>query len=60
MTVASATARSVNSAYIDMESKLDLCDIAKTAENLGVHLTFAGTSATPVRNRRRCRPACPH
>ncbi len=36
--VMSATYRSVNTAYVDIESRLDMCDIAKTAEKLGVHL----------------------
>ena len=36
--VMSATYRSVNTAYVDIESRLDLCDIAKTSEKLGVHL----------------------
>jgi membrane peptidoglycan carboxypeptidase len=38
MTVLSATYQSVNTAYVSMEKQLDLCDIAKTAEDLGVHL----------------------
>jgi membrane peptidoglycan carboxypeptidase len=38
MSVATATADSVNVAYVDMESQLDLCDIADTAQALGVHL----------------------
>ncbi len=38
MSVKTATALSANVAYVDMESQLDLCDIAKTAESLGVHL----------------------
>jgi membrane peptidoglycan carboxypeptidase len=37
MSVTTATARSSNVAYVDMESQLDLCDVAKTAESLGVH-----------------------
>ncbi len=40
MTVASATANSVNTAFIDMSTKLDLCDITATAQSLGVHLAF--------------------
>ncbi len=36
--VMSATYRSVNTAYVAMESRLDMCDIAKTAEKMGVHL----------------------
>jgi membrane peptidoglycan carboxypeptidase len=38
MSVLRATADSVNTAYVSMESQLDLCDIASTAERLGVHL----------------------
>jgi membrane peptidoglycan carboxypeptidase len=38
MSVTQATANSVNVAYVDMESQLDLCDIANTAQSLGVHL----------------------
>ncbi|MFJ3383969.1 MULTISPECIES: transglycosylase domain-containing protein [unclassified Curtobacterium] len=36
-TVARATALSVNAAFASMASKLDLCDIKQTAEDLGVH-----------------------
>jgi membrane peptidoglycan carboxypeptidase len=38
MSVLTATARSSNVAYVDMESQLDLCDVTRTAESLGVHL----------------------
>lgn len=38
MSVSAATAKSVNVAYVDMESRLDLCSVAATAEALGVHL----------------------
>jgi len=38
MSVLSATANSVNVAYVDLESRLDLCAVASTAESLGVHL----------------------
>ncbi|HET9653734.1 MAG TPA: transglycosylase domain-containing protein [Kineosporiaceae bacterium] len=38
MSVLDATVNSVNVAYVDMESQLDLCDIAGVAEGLGVHL----------------------
>jgi membrane peptidoglycan carboxypeptidase len=38
MTVMSATYNSVNTAYVSMEKQLDLCDIADTAADLGVHL----------------------
>ena len=38
MTVLEATYRSVNTAYVSMEKQLDLCDIAETAESMGVHL----------------------
>lgn len=38
MTVLEATYNSVNVAYVDMESQLDLCDIASVAGSLGIHL----------------------
>ena len=37
MTVLEATSQSVNLAYMDMASKLSLCDISATATKLGVH-----------------------
>ncbi|WP_432513797.1 penicillin-binding protein [Kineococcus sp. SYSU DK001] len=37
MTVRAATANSVNTAYVSMEKQLDLCDIANTAQSLGVY-----------------------
>jgi membrane peptidoglycan carboxypeptidase len=51
MSVLRATADSVNTAYVSMESQLDLCDIAGTAESLGVHL------ATPQQECSSTRPA---
>lgn len=36
MTVANGTANSVNSVFINMAAKMDLCDIANTAAKLGV------------------------
>jgi membrane peptidoglycan carboxypeptidase len=38
ISVLQATYDSVNLAYVNMETQLDLCDIAKTAGALGVHL----------------------
>ena len=38
MSVLAATSNSVNVAYVDMESQLDLCDISHAAQGLGVHL----------------------
>lgn len=38
MSVWDGTARSVNGVYVSMEKQLDLCDIRKTGESLGVHL----------------------
>lgn len=38
MTVLEATKRSVNKAYADMASQLNMCDIRDTATSLGVHL----------------------
>jgi membrane peptidoglycan carboxypeptidase len=37
-TVLEATRLSVNTAYVAMETKVPLCEIAKTAESMGVHL----------------------
>jgi membrane peptidoglycan carboxypeptidase len=36
-TILQATAHSINSVFIQMASKLDLCDIRNVAESLGVH-----------------------
>jgi membrane peptidoglycan carboxypeptidase len=38
MTVQQATYDSVNTAYVDIESRVDLCDLVETAGKLGVHL----------------------
>lgn len=38
MSVLAATAHSVNVAFVDMESQLDLCGIVRTASRLGVHV----------------------
>jgi membrane peptidoglycan carboxypeptidase len=38
MSVWDGTAKSVNGVYVSMEKQLNLCDIRKTAESLGVHL----------------------
>jgi membrane peptidoglycan carboxypeptidase len=43
MSVLKATASSVNTAFVNMEQQLPLCDVAKTAQSVGVHL--AGPSA---------------
>ena len=43
MSVLDATVNSVNVAFVDMESQLDLCDIANTAGSLGVHLAAPET-----------------
>jgi len=49
MTVNTATAESVNVAYISMAQQLDLQDIRSTAESLGVHTANgAQLSATPA------------
>lgn len=42
MTVLDATQKSVNKAYADMASKLNMCDIRDTASSLGVHLGTGG------------------
>jgi membrane peptidoglycan carboxypeptidase len=46
MSVLEATYNSVNVAYVDMESQLDLCDIAGVAERLGLHLAVPGRDCT--------------
>jgi membrane peptidoglycan carboxypeptidase len=51
MSVLDATANSVNVAYVDMESQLDLCDLTALAERLGVHL------AQPEQECSRTEPA---
>jgi membrane peptidoglycan carboxypeptidase len=38
LSVLAATAGSVNTAFVNMEQQLPLCDIAKTAQSMGVHL----------------------
>lgn len=38
MTVQEATYRSVNTAYVDIESRVDMCDLVQTASKIGVHL----------------------
>ncbi|MBK6872925.1 MAG: penicillin-binding protein [Kineosporiaceae bacterium] len=45
ISVMQATFNSVNLAYMDMASRLDLCDITKTAEAMGVHLASPPTQA---------------
>ena len=44
MTVQEATYRSVNTAFVDMESRIDLCDLVKIASKLGVHLASVPSS----------------
>jgi membrane peptidoglycan carboxypeptidase len=51
MSVATATADSVNVAYVAMETQLDLCDIANTAQSLGVHLAFSIKQCTSTGDR---------
>jgi membrane peptidoglycan carboxypeptidase len=38
MTVQEATFNSVNTAYVDIESRVDMCNLVTTANKLGVHL----------------------
>jgi membrane peptidoglycan carboxypeptidase len=44
--VISATARSVNGAYVSMAQKLDLCEIRDVAESMGVHRADAKPLST--------------
>jgi len=62
MSVLAATADSVNVAYVDMETQLDLCDIAGVAQQLGVHLAAperpeCGTAGAAVSTLPNCLPA---
>ncbi|MFB9377616.1 penicillin-binding protein [Kineococcus gynurae] len=53
MTVADATRKSVNTAFVSMEKQLDLCDIADLAQSLGVYKgrpTAADTTGEPTLN----------
>jgi membrane peptidoglycan carboxypeptidase len=43
--VLSATVHSVNTAFVDIESRLDMCDIAKVSTKVGVHLASKGDSS---------------
>jgi membrane peptidoglycan carboxypeptidase len=47
MSVLDATKNSVNLAYITMASELDLCDIMKGAEALGIHKAGGGAGTGP-------------
>jgi membrane peptidoglycan carboxypeptidase len=57
MTVLQATYDSVNVAYVDMESRLDLCDIRDTAGRLGVHLAVPSQECGADRPTTRL-PSC--
>ena len=48
MPVLQATFQSVNVAFVDMESQLDLCDVTALAGRLGVHLAVPGTDCGPT------------
>ena len=58
MSALAATVNSVNVAYVDMESRLDLCDIAATAERLGVHLAQPEQECSTTAPRSTALPAC--
>jgi membrane peptidoglycan carboxypeptidase len=58
MSVLRATADSVNTAYVSMESRLDLCDIAGTAESLGVHLASPQQECSPKEPATTKLPTC--
>ena len=46
VTVMTATARSINNAFVSMAEKLDLCQIRDTAKSMGVHLANGGELVT--------------
>jgi len=56
ITVLEASRNSVNTAYVAMETKVPLCDIAKTAEAMGVHLAAPARDCGPPATTRI--PAC--
>jgi membrane peptidoglycan carboxypeptidase len=58
MSVLAATANSVNVAYVDMESQLDLCSIATTAQSLGVHLAAPEHECSPAAAASTVLPTC--
>lgn len=58
MSVLDATVNSVNVAYVDMETRLDLCDIAKTAQSLGVHLAAPQQVCSAGARRTTDLPTC--
>jgi membrane peptidoglycan carboxypeptidase len=60
MTVLQATYDSVNVAYVDMESRLDLCAVRDVAGRLGVHLAVPSTecgAAGPTTRLPSCLPS---
>lgn len=50
MSVQEATYRSVNTAFVDIESRVDMCDLVKTASKLGVHLASAPAKTADGKN----------
>jgi membrane peptidoglycan carboxypeptidase len=46
ISVLDATAESVNTAFVAIETKVPLCDITKTAESIGVHLAAPAKDCT--------------
>jgi membrane peptidoglycan carboxypeptidase len=46
ISVLDATAASVNTAFVAIETKVPLCDIAKTASSIGVHLAAPAADCT--------------
>ena len=57
MTVLQATYDSVNVAYVDMESRLDLCHVRDVAGRLGVHLAVPSSECGESRPTTRL-PSC--
>jgi membrane peptidoglycan carboxypeptidase len=58
MSVQSATANSVNVAFVAMESQLDLCDVAQTAQRLGVHVAAAAQPCSTSEPATEKLPTC--
>jgi membrane peptidoglycan carboxypeptidase len=58
MSLRKATADSVNVAYVDLETRLDLCDVAATAQSLGVHLAAPARPCASSGPRTTTLPTC--
>ncbi len=58
MPVLKATTNSINTGFVEMESRLDLCDIVKVATKLGVHLAAPAASGDNCGHADTVLPSC--